>query len=476
MNQKFFCLLFVLPVWFSAKAQDKWDLRKCVEYAIANNISVKQQDVQARLTALTYSQSKLSQYPSLTLNGNTSYNSGRNQDPVNFGLITESYLSSGYNLQSGVEIFNWFSKRNNIAGNQLETKAALAGVEKLKNDIALNVAGVYLQALLARQQVSVSEIQIQQTKAQLDNTRKLVKAGSLPELNAVQLEAQLANDSSNLVTAQGSVAQSLLLLKAYLNLDASTALDIETPNVESIPLDDLGSLQPDIVYELALKNLPQQRVNDFRIKAAEKFVESARGQMYPTVSLFGSLSSRYNSRARQVTGVSSSTPPIATVSVSGTPYNVYPLKPIDNYSYGDITYFNQLNQNFSKAVGISLSVPIANGGQLKTGYARSQLNLRGLQLQRDLDNQTLKNDIYKAYTDVLTSLQKFNAANKTVEANQKAYDFATKRYNAGLLNTIDLITTQNNLYSARLQSLLAQYDYVFKMKVLEFYKGQGLKL
>lgn len=447
-----------------------------MEYALANNISVKQQDVQARLTALTYAQSRLSQYPTLNLNGNVAYSSGRNQNPVTFDLITQSYLSSGYTLQSGVEIFNWFSKRNNIAGNQLEAEAAFAGVEKLKNDIALNVAGVYLQALLARQQVSVSEIQIQQTSAQLVNTRKLVKAGSLPELNAVQLEAQLANDSSNLVTAQGNVAQSLLLLKAYLNLDAATTFDIETPNVETIPLDDLASLQPDAVYQLALKNLPQQRVNDFRIKAAEKFVASSKGQMYPTFSAFGSLSSRFNSRSQQITSVTSSTPPIANVTVNGTKYDVFPLKPISSYSYGDVSYFTQLNQNFGQSVGISLSVPIANGGSLRTGYARSQLNLRGLLLQRDLDNQSLKNDIYKAYTDVITSLQKFSAATKTVEANQKAYDFANKRYNAGLLNTIDLITTQNNLYSAKLQRLLAQYDYVFKMKVLEFYKGQGLKL
>ena len=127
-------------------------------------------------------------------------------------------------------------------------------------------------------------------------------------------------------------------------------------------------------------------------------------------------------------------------------------------------------------MGFSVNVPIANGGVLRTAYERSKLNLRGLEMQQQLDNQSLKQDIYKAYTDVTTSLQKFAAATKTVEANEKAFDFATKRYNAGLLNTIDLITTQNNLYAARQQRLLAQYDYVFKMKVLEFYKGQGLRL
>lgn len=475
MKQASFLLLFTAII-ISSRAQEKWDLRKCVEYAIANNISVKQQDVQARIVALTYQQSRLSQYPTLNLNGNVAYSAGRNQNPVTFDLITQSYLSSGFTLQSGVEIFNWFSRKNNIAGNLLETEAAFAGVEKLKNDIALNVAGVYLQALLARQQESVSEIQIQQTKAQLENTRKLVNAGSLPELNAVQLEAQLANDSANLVTAQGNVAQSLLMLKALLNLDAAISFDIETPNVETIPLDDMASLQPDLVYELAIKNLPQQKVNDLRIQAAEKFVASARGAMYPTFSAFGSLSTRYNNKAQEIIGVTNITPPIGNVTVNGTSYNVFPLQPLKQYDYGDLSYFRQLNQNFGQSIGIGLSVPIANGGSLRTGYQRSKLNLKSLELQKQIDNQTLKNDIYKAYTDVITSTQKFNAATKTVEAAQKAFDFASKRYNVGLLSTLDLITTQNNLYSARLQRLLAQYDYVFKMKVLEFYKGQGLKL
>jgi len=475
MKQASFLLLFLANVFLS-HAQEKWDLRKCVEYALANNISVKQQDVQARIVALGYQQSKLSQYPTLNLNGNVAYSAGRNQNPVTFDLITQSYLSSGFTLQSGAEIFNWFSRKNNIAGNLLETEAAFAGVEKLKNDIALNVAGVYLQALLARQQASVSEIQIQQTKAQLENTRKLVNAGSLPELNAVQLEAQLANDSANLVTAHGNVTQSLLLLKALLNLDAATAFDIETPNVETIPLDDMASLQPDVVYELAIKNLPQQKVNDLRIQAAGRYVASAKGAMYPTFSAFGSLSTRYNDKAQEITGITTITPPIGNVSVNGTSYNVFPLQPLKQYSYGDLSYFRQMNQNFGQSIGISLSVPIANGGSLRTNYQRSKLNLKSLELQKQIDNQTLKNDIYKAYNDVITSTQKFNAASKTVEAAQKAFDFASKRYNVGLLSTLELITTQNNLYSARLQSLLAQYDFVFKMKVLEFYKGQGLKL
>lgn len=475
-KQPYICLFFLLLANGLLQAQDKWDLKSAVEYALTNNISVKQQDVQARLTALQLKQSKLSQYPFANLSGNVGYSSGRNQNPVTFDLITRGYVFSNYSLQAGIDIFNWYSKKNSIAANEFETKAAFANIEKLRNDIALNVAGAYLQALLAVQQIDVSKVQLDQTRAQLENTRKLVNAGSLPELNALQLEAQYATDSSNLVSAQGNVAQSLLLLKAYLSFDAGKTFDIETPDVSSIPLDDIASLQPEMVYALAIQNLPQQKVNDLKIKAAEKFIESARGALYPTFSLFGSLGSSFNNKASEISATTPVIAPLGKVTVGGTQYDVFPLQPFNNYSYSSIPYFGQINQNFRQSVGLSVSVPIANGGNLRTAYEKSKLNLKGLELQSQADNLLLKQDIYKAYTDAMTSLAKFNAATKTVEATQKAFDFAQKRYDIGLLNTIDLITTQNNLFSAKLQKLLAQFDYVFKMKVLEFYKGQGLKL
>ena len=476
MKRQIICLLSFSLVSLVLHAQDKWDLRRCVEYALSNNISVKQQDVQARLADLSYKQSRLSMYPSASLSGNLAYSSGRNQNPVTYDLITQGYLSSGFNLQAGVDIFNWFSKKNNMAGNALEAEAAHASVKKLQEDIALNVAGAYLQALLSKEQIKVSQLQVQQTAAQLANTRKLVEAGSIPELNAAQLEAQLANDSANLVTAEGNTRQAMLLLKALLNLDASLPFEIETPEVATIPLEDLASLQPEAVYIQALANLPQQKVNDLRIKAAEKYVAAARGSMYPSFSAFGSLGTSFNNKATSIVGSTPVYAPLGKVSVGGTDYDVFPLQPFNDYTYTKIPYFSQLDQNFRQTVGLSMSVPIANGGVLRTGYERSKLNLKGLELQKESDNNTLKQDIYSAYTDVVTSMEKFNAATKTVAANQKAYDFAMKRYDIGLLNTIDLITTQNNLFSARLQRLLAQYDYVFKMKVLEFYKGQGIKL
>ncbi len=453
-----------------------WDLARCIDYALKNNISVRQADLQVRFAQVDYLQGKMALYPSASFNGNLGLSSGRNQDPTTFGLTTVSYAFNQYSLQASVDLFNWFSKKNNVAVKALNVESGMLAAEKARNDVALNVAAAYLQALLANEQVNVAVVQVQQTSSQLDRTRKQVDAGALPELNAVQLESQLATDSSNLVTARSNANLAILQMKALLNLDAAASFDIDKPPVESIPVDPIAELQPDAVYELAVANQPQQKADEVNIKAAKKSIEVARAQRYPTFSLFGSLGTTFNNKAQEVKSVSQANVPLGTVQVGATNYQVYPINPYPVYNYGNIGYFNQLNQNFRQSVGISVGIPILNGGTLRAAWQRSKLNLEQVELTKEQNSLTLKQDIYRAYNDAMAALQKFNANRKAVDAAQKAAEFAQKRYDVNLLSTYDLINSQNSLQTARIQLLYAQYDYVFKMKVLEFYKGQGLKL
>jgi len=481
MRYKFYSLILILVVSASVKAQEKWGLLKCVEYAMTNNISVKQTDLQARIAELQLKQSKLGQIPNLNFSANGGFNNGRNQDPTTFSLITQSYLSSGMQLQSSADIFNWFSKRNTIAANEWELQAAKANTDKLKNDIALTVANAYLQILLAMEQEKIAAVQLQQSQAQLSNTRKLVDAGALPELNAAELEAQVARDSSTLISAKGMVQQNILTIKAYMALDAATPFEIDTPPVDKIPVDKIADLQPEAVYASAIANMPQQKFNDFKIKAATKTSAAARGNLYPTLSAFGSLSSSYIAAKTPTYDRIFSTyvPTGFKTDVGGILYDVYSPTYTqgakNGYSRTD-AFGNQLNKNFRQSIGLSLSVPIFNGYNSRTAYERSRINIRSLQLQKDLDNQSLKQNIYQAYNAAMVALQKFNAGKKTMETAERTYGFAQKRYDVGLMSTFELITNQNNVFRARLENALNQFDYVFKMKVLEFYKGQGLKL
>ncbi|HEX9509962.1 MAG TPA: TolC family protein [Puia sp.] len=473
-------LLLLLPVLsLTGHTQDKWDLRRCVEYAVANNISVKQSDVQARLSALTLQQSKLTQLPTLGFSGSTGYSAGRNQDPTTYSLTTQGYVFNQYSLQTSISFFNFNSLRYNAQGNKYALEAANSVTDKLRNDVSLNVANAYLQFLLSYQTSKTAELQMNQSQTQLEITRKQVSAGTLPELNAAELESQVAQDSSAYVTALSNVQQAVLNLKAYMSMDAAVPFALDTPSVDKIPIESLVELQPEMVFSLALANQPQQKADAFQLQAGRKFADANKAAMYPTFSLFGSLGTSYTNQTVNVAGVNTGPPssqPVGTVTVGATDYKVYSTSPTFNYIYNKPTYFDQLNQNFRQQVGVQVNVPILSGGALKINYRRAQANLRNYELQQQLDNLTLKQNIYQAYNLAVAALQKFEANKKTVAATQRSYDYAQKRYKVGMLNTIDLLTNQNNYYKAKNDLLYSQFDFVFKMKVLEFYKGMGIKL
>lgn len=465
-----FCLL---P--FTSFTQEKWDLRKCVEYALEHNISVKQTDLQARYSALTLKQSKASQIPSVGVGLNSGYSFGLTENPTTGVLQDNNFFNFGAGLQTSVTLFNWFSIRNNIEANKISLEADNQQTNKVKDDIALNVANAYLQILLTREQVNIARGQVELSKSQLDNTRKQVDAGKLPEINAAELEAQLARDSSALITAETSEAQSLLLMKALLTLDAGTPFDIETPPVDLIPVEPLAELQPEAVYALALANLPLQKVNELRIKAAQKFVAAARGRMYPTLSASGSLGTNYANIGYPVTTLGPKTNTGATVNIGGIDYNVMAPSYIV-VGEASTAFGTQIRNNFGQSIGVGLNIPLFNGRTAKTNWERAKLDVVGYQLTKQQGDLQLKQDIYTAYTNAVAALEKFNANAKTVQTSQRVFDFAQKRYDLGLMSTFDLITSQNNLQRARYDLVYARYDYVFKMKLLEYYRGQGLKL
>ena len=473
-------LLSVLNV----TAQDKWDLRRCVEYALANNISIKQADIDSRTFKLTYEQSKYAQYGNASGSTSVGLNYGRSIDPTNNIYVNQQGLSQIYSLQVGITLFNWFALRRSRESNKFSYEAQVVNIDKIKNDVTLNVAAAYLQALLSREQVTLARTKLLLTKHQLENTRALVDAGSLPELNAAELEVQFATDTASVISAQESYDINSLQLKAILNLDAAAAFDLDTPPVETIPVEPIASLQPDVVYSIAIGTFPQQKMNDLRISAAEKYVDYNHGRLYPTLTAYGALGSNFFNDLRNVQIVGTGYKPTTAYAFNPitnsqdtvfgpTAQRVFSSQPFYKAWTG---YGNQLGDNFGQQVGLQLSVPIFNGFSARTNYKKAQLNVETAKLTKDNDLLALKQGIYQAYYNAVASMQKVEANKKAVTVAERSFDLATKRYNIGMLNTIDYLTNQNNLFTARINQLIAQYDYVFRMKVLEYYKGLGIKL
>ena len=470
-------LLFATAV--TVKAQDTWSLQRSVDYALANNIQIKQQDVQKRLAALTFKQSQLSQVPSVNVGADATYGSGRNIDPYTNTIITQTYFSTGMGLSAGATIFNWFSQQNLIASNKYQAQAQDRLLEKARNDVAFNIASAFLQILLNNEQVHISEVQVKLTTSQLENTKKLVIAGSVPESNQADLEAKLASDSVTLVNAQNQVILSTLQMKALLNLGFDVPYVPEIPEkIADIPLPRLDEVDPERVYSAALSTNPLIRADELLIKSMERSYASAKGQLYPKLSASANLNTSYANSAKNplVVGQVPDTLKGWQVDVNGTTYQV--IRP----GFNDVTvlktipFSDQINNNFRQSIGLSLSIPILNGWQARTNVQKAKLNITNQQLIREQDNQKLRQDIYTAHANAVAAIQKFAASSKGVIASQRAYDFATKRFDLGLMNTIDYITTQSNLFKAQIDKVSAQYDYIFKMKLLEFYRDQKITL
>ncbi len=362
-------------------------------------------------------------------------------------------------------------------------QAAQIDVERITNDISLNVATFYLQVLATKQQIALSQTQIEQTQNQLKFTKIRVEVGALPELNIAEFEAQLARDSVSLINSKANYDQAVIQLKAAINLPMTEPFDVTTPPVDKIPIETLAELDPAGLYKLALTTQPLQKANDIRIKSANKSILQARTQLYPTISAFGGLGTNFAGVQQEIRGVNVSgfknTSNIVTVG--GVDYAV---KTPDfqlisgSRSFWEMWkgYGTQLSDNFRQNFGIQISVPIANNGNAKLGMQRAELNYKNAQLNAQQSNIALEQAIYQAHTVAIASMKRFNASKRSVELAEVSYNFSKKRYENGVGTTLDVLTNQNNLNRAKTELLNAQFEYVFRMKLLEFYKGKGIKL
>lgn len=461
-------------------AQDttnKWSLQKCVAYAVANNLTVKQADIQRMYAAIELHQSNMTHLPTLGGSVTGGFRYGLSENPTTGTLSATNFFSSQAGLQSNYTIFNWFARRYNIETNKLGLDAAKAGIDRAQNDISLSVANTFLQAMLSNENVNISRLQLNQTTAQLNNTVALYKAGTVPEFNVLQLQSQLSTDSANLIQANSNYQQSLIQLKALLNLPQDTAFQLMMPPVELIPVEPLSELEPGVVYNLAIANQPLQKINVLRLKQASTQVKAARAGMYPTVFAQGSLSTSYvNIAETPVYQDVLNFPTTNYVTVGGTQYfvTIPQTKVVTGTTRTSIG--RQLNKNFGQSIGVGVSFNIFNQHQARSQWERAKVQVQQYAIQQQQDNASLQSNIYNAYQLAIAAMQKYYASVRNVETNERSYDLALKRNTAGLLTTIDLIITGNNLSRARFEMAYNRYDYIFKMKVLEFYKGNGIKL
>lgn len=459
-------------------AQDStaWTLPMCIQYALEHNLDINQQVLNERMAKLQYDQNRLSQIPSVSLNGNYGKSFGRSIDPTSNQFIDANYSFVGANSNVDVLLFGWFSKRNSIRQDKLSFDAASADYEQLQDDIRLNVATGFLKILLAKEQVEISKEQAAFSLQQLQKTKAFVDAGRTSEQDLVQMEAQVASDSAAYFGTLNDYQHSILELKALLNLDMGQSLTIREPELDSISLDVLVQNTPEHIYEVAKSQFSSIKSTQLQVAAAESGLAVKKGQLYPQLSFGLQLGTNFSSTQKDITNphITGVSPTGDFIDIAGSQYLV--MQPQLGYDMVTTPLFDQLKNNFRQTAVFSLSVPIFNGWSGRTEVKKAKIDIQNKIIAEEKAEVKLKQDVYGAYYDAKAAAQKYYSARKAAQSSALALNYAKQRYQLGLLSTIDLLTTQNNAFKSESDAASAKYDLVFKLKVLDYYLGNILKL
>lgn len=462
-------LVLVLPS-ASLLAQKAWSLQECVDYALKNNISVKQNEISTELSRVSVSQNQFALLPVLNANGGRNWNFGRTIDPNTNTFTTQQVESDNLSLNSNVTLFSGFQLVNTLRQSRLNYFASLSDVQKIKNDISLNVVSAYLQVLYAKEQLNVAAARVKQATENRDRVSKMVAAGTMVQGNLLDAEAQLASEDLSRITAENQLALAKLTISQLLQLQTPEGFDVVDPGAQ-VPQGNIVSMAPAQLYDLALNFLPEVKAAEARIQSAEKGVSIARGSYLPRLTAFGSLSSFYSSSAKQFrTADFNGFLPNGDLTSSGDTV----LSPSFSAVLDDIPYGDQFDQNFNRAFGLSLTIPIFNGFTARTNVTRARLNLESAKYAAQLTRNQVYQSIQQALTDANAAKKRYEASQRSQQSFEEAYAYAEKRYNAGLTNSLEFLTATNNLTRTRVELLQAKYDYIFRLKVLDFYAGNPL--
>jgi len=445
-----------LMIAYNSLGQEKkWTLEECVLYAIEHNIQVKQQELVADIQQNALMQSKYNLAPSLNGGAGHSYSFGRALDESTYQFTdNETVLSDYFSLNSSVTLFNGFTNRKSIEQNRYNLQASIQDVEKIKNDISLSIALAYLQILLNKELLEVTQNQYDITMEQIDRTSKLVAAGSLARGSLLEIQAQAASEELQVVNAGNQLDLSILNLTQLLELDTVGNFDIIVPELQ-IP-EETGLIESvKTVYSEAIKIQPQIKGAEFQLESSEMGLGIAKGARSPRLSLNGSYNTRYSDIRQKLAGID----PVTSVPT----YEEYP-------------FMDQLKDNVNYGLSLSLSVPIFNGWQVNQAISNARLGIEQSQYNLEYQKNILYKNIQQAYADAMASLKKFHSSQRALVSVKESFRYTEQKFNVGLVNTIDYKTSKNQLTRTQSDLLQAKYEYIFKVKVLDFYRGKELNL
>ena len=457
-----------LGLMLPLQAQKLMDLSACIEFAWQNSLQIKRSELSLRQAQLNHKQARWAQYPSLNANLRHGVNVGRSVDLTSYQFVNQAMQATNLSINLNVPLYNGLQLRHNIQQRQVEIEAGQQDLVQVRNDLALSIAQAYLSILMTREQLEVLQTRKQLSEAQLEQSLKLIKAGSLPENNRYDLEAQLAQDEQNIVNAQNSLDLAYLNLKIALNYPLNETLEVKRMELGQLPSAEL--LDIETLYQEALNLMPSLRAAQLRERSADLGIISAKGALQPSISLFSSIGSNYSSLGQRYSGDSITVNQTFQGDLGGTPFTL--VLPTSIPARERSPYFAQMKDNFTQAIGINVQVPILNGLQARLNIERAELNKQVAKMSTEQLQVQLKSDISRALADAKAAEKRLQAAERSAKATRIAAENTRKRYDIGVVNAFELSSVQNNLTAIESNLVQAKFDYVFRLKILDYYRGK----
>jgi outer membrane protein len=430
-----------LSISGNVSAQKYWSLEECIKYSQEKNIQIKRKELLTQSSSNNLFQSKMNLLPSLGAGADHNYSSGRSLNQEEYKWENANLQQGTLGVQSEVVLFNGLQNYNEIQKAKFDLMLSLAELEKAKNDVSINIATAYLQVLFSEELLDVAKSQLDVSKLQVERNKKLVEVGNIARGNLLDIQAQAAREQVNVTNAENNLKIAYLTLTQMLELDSVGDFRVLRP--ENLTLDEVLPMQTvSEIYNQAVMAMPEIKSSEYFLKSTEKDLAIAKGRLSPRLSLSGTYYSRYNEFAKD------------------------PLNPTGNYPYS-----SQIKDNQYKQISLSLSIPIFNRYATRTQISNSKIYVHDAQYKK-----VLYKLIQQAHADAIGAYTNYNSRKEAVISTEEAFKYTQQKYDVGMSNTVDYNISKNNLIKAKSDLVQSKYEYFFKIKVLDFYRGVPLKL
>ncbi|WP_405576401.1 TolC family protein [Winogradskyella sp. Asnod2-B02-A] len=475
MIYKLIVLIIIVMMSWAGFAQNKtnksYTLDECIAIALDHNLDLKSTNLQANSAKVNYQQSKANLLPSLNGNFSLGVNDGRSIDPFTNDYINQELTFSNLGLSLDMTIFNGFRLLNAAKQNRLNKKASELEIEAAKQNLILNVTLAYLQVLNAKDVLGLTKARLETTKQQLKIQKDFYDNELGNPADYADILGQVASDETSVLYSESSLNNAKLNLAQLMNLKENVnlatnglILDFEKYNYSS-----------DAVFEEAIQNLATFKAKELRVEAAKKGVSVAKSQFTPEISLFGGVNTNYSSAAELFTATGLSVVETGDfVTVDGEDLPI--MTEQTSFSSKKIDYKDQLDNNLNTVVGVAVSVPLFNGFRAKNNVALEKIRVEESIIELERTHVDIKNAITQVYFDMEAVYKRYQSLEKQVEAYQESYRINDIRFKNGVSNFLNYITSKNNLDNAKVNLANAKYEYLLRVKVLDYYRGIEFQL